>query len=111
RMPAVRILGNAALSFMTKFSSGYWDIFDPTNGYTAIHAAGARQLPLARVSPRYFFESDMLHHLGLAGAVVRDVPLDARYGDEPSSVRAFRSILRFSAQHAANTGRRRFSNY
>jgi glycosyltransferase involved in cell wall biosynthesis len=111
RMPAVRILGNAALSFMTKFSSGYWDIFDPTNGYTAIHAAVARQLPLARVSPRYFFESDMLHHLGLAGAVVRDVPLDARYGDEPSGVRPFRSILRFGAQHAANTARRLFYNY
>jgi glycosyltransferase involved in cell wall biosynthesis len=111
RMPAVRIAGNAALSFMTKFSSGYWDVFDPTNGYTAIHAAVARELPLARVSPRYFFESDMLHHLGLLGAVVRDVPLDARYGDERSGVRPFRSIARFSVKHAANTARRLFYNY
>ncbi|HUF46618.1 MAG TPA: glycosyltransferase family 2 protein [Vicinamibacterales bacterium] len=111
RMPVVRIVGNAALSFITKFSSGYWDIFDPTNGYTAIHAAVARELPWSRMAPGYFFESDMLHHLGLLGAVVRDVPQDARYGDEKSGVRVLRAVLRFSVQHAANTLRRLLYNY
>ena len=60
RMPVIRIFGNAVLSFATKLSSGYWNIFDPTNGYTAIHAGIAQRLPLDKLSKRYFFESDML---------------------------------------------------
>jgi glycosyltransferase involved in cell wall biosynthesis len=111
RMPIVRIIGNAALSFITKLSSGYWNVFDPTNGYTAIHAAVARLLPFDRIAPRYFFESDMLHHLGLVGAVVRDVPIDARYGHEKSGLRVAGAVVRFSGRHAYNTGRRLFYSY
>lgn len=111
RMPRARIAGNACLSFVTKLSSGYWDIFDPTNGYTAIHGAVLERLPLDRVAEDYFFESDMLHHLGVMGAVVRDVPIDARYGDERSSLSLPRAVARFSARHAINTGRRIFYNY
>lgn len=43
RMPAMRLFGNAGLSFLAKLSTGYWNIFDPTNGYTAIHADGVCQ--------------------------------------------------------------------
>jgi glycosyltransferase involved in cell wall biosynthesis len=111
RMPVARIVGNAALSFITKFSSGYWDVFDPTNGYTAIHAAVAERLPFDRLASRYFFESDMLHQLGLLGAVVRDVPIDARYGQERSGLRLTSAVARFSARHAVNTVRRLFYNY
>ncbi|HEX6324110.1 MAG TPA: glycosyltransferase family 2 protein, partial [Vicinamibacterales bacterium] len=111
RMPRARIAGNAALSFVTKFSTGYWDIFDPTNGYTAIHASVAEQLPLDRIARGYFFESDMLYHLGLVCAVVRDVPIDARYADEHSGIRLKSVIARFSVLHAANTVRRLFYNY
>ncbi len=111
QMPTARIIGNAALSFITKFSTGYWDVFDPTNGYTAIHADAARQLPFARISTGYFFESDMLHQLGLAAAVVRDVPLDARYGSEKSGVSLLGSTIRFSVKHARNALRRLFYQY
>lgn len=111
RMPVVRIVGNAALSFITKFSSGYWDVFDPTNGYTAIHRAVAERLPFERLAPRYFFESDMLYQLGLLRAVVRDVPIDARYSHETSGLRVRRAIVLFSVKHAANTVRRLFYNY
>ena len=58
-MPKVRLFGNAVLSLMTKLSSGYWDLFDPTNGYTAIHAEVARHLPFGKISQRYFFETDI----------------------------------------------------
>ena len=50
-MPTLRLLGNIVLSFMTKLSSGYWTILDPTNGYFAIHAAVLRLLPLGRIAP------------------------------------------------------------
>ncbi len=111
RMPIVRIIGNAALSFITKFSSGYWNVFDPTNGYTAIHASVAELLPFDRLAFRYFFESDMLHQLGLLRAVVRDVPIPARYGNERSGVKVTTAIVRFSVMHTANTVRRVFYNY
>lgn len=110
-MPAVRIAGNAVLSFLTKISSGYWDIFDPTNGYTAVHARVAARLPFAKIAPRYFFESDMLFRLGLLRAVVRDVPMPARYGGERSGLRLPGTIAGFSMRHLQNTARRLFYSY
>ena len=62
-MPAMRLFGNAVLSFMTKLSCGYWSIMDPTNGYTAIHTSLLRELPLDKLERRYFFETDMLFRL------------------------------------------------
>ncbi|MFM2409218.1 MAG: hypothetical protein RL481_46 [Pseudomonadota bacterium] len=87
QMPGIRLFGNAALSFLTKLSSGYWSLFDPTNGYTAIHAEALRQLEFANISERYFFESDMLINLGNIRAVVADVPMKAVYGDETSHLK------------------------
>jgi dolichol-phosphate mannosyltransferase len=78
-MPGRRRVGNAGLSFMTKLASGYWDIFDPTNGYTAIHASLVPLLSAGRIGKRYFFESSMLLNLSLLRAVVRDVYIPARY--------------------------------
>ncbi|BCQ45853.1 hypothetical protein ERHA55_33800 [Erwinia rhapontici] len=53
-MPGIRLFGNAVLSFMNKISTGYWDLFDPTNGYTAIHTDLIKYLPLEKISKRYF---------------------------------------------------------
>ena len=111
RMPRMRILGNAVLSFMTKISSGYWDLFDPTNGYTAIHARVLSRLPLAKISKRYFFETDMLFRLNIARAVVADVPMDARYGAETSNLLIRRVLFDFGFKHARNTFKRIFYNY
>ena len=111
RMPVARIVGNAALSFMTKISSGYWDLFDPTNGYTAIHARVIEKLPLAKISQRYFFETDMLFRLNIIRAVVADVPMDARYGAETSNLSIFKVIFDFSFKHLRNIGKRIFYNY
>src|SRR5688572_26336234 len=94
RMPMARLLGNAVLSFMSKASSGYWTLFDPTNGYTALHAAALRRLPLEKLSPRYFFETDLLFRLNTVGAVVEDVPMPALYGEESSNLRVAREIGR-----------------
>lgn len=111
RMPALRIVGNALLSFMTKLSSGYWDLFDPTNGYTAVHAGVLARLPLHKVSQRYFFETDMLFRLNIMRAVVADVPMDAKYGAETSNLKISRVVLDFAAKHARNTFKRVFYNY
>lgn len=111
RMPALRLFGNVGLSFMTKLSAGYWDLFDPTNGYTAIHASVARRLPLARVHRGYFFETDMLFRLSTVRAVVVDVSMEAVYGDEESGLRVGRSVLPFLLGNLVNAGKRIFYNY
>ena len=110
-MPPVRIFGNAVLSLMAKLSTGYWDLFDPTNGYTAIHAEVAAQLPLERISRRYFFETDILFRLNTLRAVALDVPMDARYANEVSNLRISRVAGEFLLKHARNFFRRIFYNY
>jgi len=111
RMPAVRILGNAVLSFLSKLSTGYWDIFDPTNGYTAIHARVLKSLPLDRISPGYFFETDMLFRMNTVRAVVVDVPMDAVYEGGSSNLRISRILGEFMWMHLRNFAKRIFYNY
>jgi dolichol-phosphate mannosyltransferase len=105
-MPGVRLFGNSMLSFLSKLSSGYWEIFDPTNGFTALHAAVARHLPWDKIAQRYFFESDLLFRLGALRAVVADVPMRAVYGDETSSLSVRRALAEFAWKHARNTLKR-----
>lgn len=110
-MPLARLVGNAVLSFMAKASSGYWRNFDPTNGYTAIHAGVLRTLPLDKIAHDYFFETDMLFRLNTMGAVVRDVPMDSVYAGERSSMHIPRIIPRFLGRHAVNFAKRIVYNY
>lgn len=110
-MPGMRLFGNAVLSFMTKLSSGYWDLFDPTNGYTAIHVDVAKHLPFKKISRRYFFETDMLFRLNTIRAVVVDVPMDAKYGDEVSNLKISKIVGEFLVKHVRNFGKRIFYSY
>ena len=110
-MPKVRLFGNAVLSFMTKLSSGYWNLFDPTNGYTAIHAKVASHLPIDKISRRYYFESDMLFRLNTLRAVVLDVPMGARYQDEVSNLKISKVIGEFLFKNVRNFFKRIFYNY
>ncbi|MBC5764754.1 glycosyltransferase family 2 protein [Ramlibacter albus] len=111
QMPTMRLVGNAVLSFMAKLSTGYWNVFDITNGYTAIHAKVAKHLPMDKISRRYFFETDMLFRLNIVRAVVVDVPMDAAYGSEVSNLRIRRIVGEFLAKHARNFFKRIAYNY
>ena len=110
-MPMVRIFGNAVLSLMTKLSSGYWNLFDPTNGYTAIHADVCKNLPFDKISNRYFFETDILFRLNTLRALVVDVPMDAKYGDEQSNLKIKKIAGEFLYKHTRNFFKRIFYNY
>ena len=94
-MPTIRLLGNAALSFLAKLSSGYWQILDPSNGFTAMHAAVFALLPHTKLSLRFFFECDVLFRLNLLRAKVVDVAIPASYADEKSNLRIRRIVLPF----------------
>jgi len=105
-MPALRMVGNAGLSLLSKISTGYWQIFDPTNGFLAIHRSVLAELDLKSLHPRYFFESDLLAQLALIRARVRDLPMHAVYADEVSSMRPLHVIAPFTYGHARNLLRR-----
>lgn len=110
-MPPVRLIGNGVLSFLTKLSSGYWNIFDPTNGYTAIHRSIGELIVSRGIDKRYFFETDMLLNLYLLRAVVQDVPMAAVYAEEKSNLSIRRIAVPFLMKNLRNTARRLFINY
>lgn len=111
RMPTVRLIGNAVLSLMAKASTGYWNVFDPTNGYTAVDTRLLQWLPLDRISKRYFFETDMLFRLNTLRCVVLDVPMEAVYEGERSSLRIRSVVIEFAFKHARNAVKRVFYSY
>ena len=95
RMPVVRKFGNLGLSFMLKMASGYWRIFDPSNGYVAARREALESINWEWIASDYFFESSMLIALHTSRAVVRDFPLEARYAGESSSLNPWRVLRQF----------------
>jgi glycosyltransferase involved in cell wall biosynthesis len=92
-MPRHRYLGNAVLSMLTKIASGYWHVADSQSGYTAISREQLERLDLDRIYPRYGFPNDMLVHLNVWNARVRDIPSRPIYGHgERSGIRLWRVI-------------------
>lgn len=110
-MPLLRLFGNAALSFLTKLSSGYWQLFDPTNGFTAIHRLLLSEIDLDRVAKRYFFESDFLLHLNQLRAVVAEMPMRSSYEGGPSSLHPMKMVGPFLRGNFRNTLRRILYSY
>lgn len=111
RMPWIRILGNAVLGFLTKLSSGYYSIFDPTNGYTAIHISALSELEFEKLHDSYFFETDVLFRLNLAKARVLDIPMVPIYKDEKSNLNEFKIIPTFLIGHFKNFNKRILYSY
>lgn len=95
QMPLLRRMGNACLSFLVKAATGYWNIFDPANGFVALRADLLRRLPLDRIAKSYFFEVSLLGNLYLLDAVVEDVEIPSRYGTETSRMSITRVVLEF----------------
>jgi glycosyltransferase involved in cell wall biosynthesis len=95
QMPFIRRVGNMGLAFLSKAATGYWNVFDPTNGFNAIRSEALVQLPLNKIDRTYYFETSMLANLYLIGAVVKDVPMPARYKGEVSSLLIHRILFEF----------------
>jgi dolichol-phosphate mannosyltransferase len=95
KMPFIRRLGNMGLSFLAKAATGYWNCFDPTNGFFAIRIETLEQLPLEQIDNSYFFEISMLAHLYLLGAYICEIPMPSRYAGEQSSLSIGKVLLGF----------------
>ncbi len=106
QMPLLRRVGNLGLSFLVKAATGYWNCFDPCNGFLAIRADVLEHIPLHKVHRSYFFETSMLSNLGLLNAVVQDVPLPARYANEVSSLSVRKVLWEFPPRLAVLAGKR-----
>ncbi len=111
QMPFLRLVGNAGLTFLVKAASGYWNIFDPANGYVALRREALERLDIRALPRRYFFESGLLIELGILRAVVQDVPISAKYADEHSSLSVPRTLLGFPPRLSWGLVRRVFWRY
>ena len=110
-MPKIRILGNLLLSFISKLSTGYWELFDPTNGFLAFQSSALRRVRLDKVDDRYFFESDLLFQCGLAQITFAQLHMESVYRGEESSLNPMREVRRFAGKHLINFFRRIFYQY
>ena len=95
-MPAWRSFGNSILTFLTKIASGYWQMMDPQNGYTAISVKALAELPLDSIYQGYGYCNNLLVWLNIHNMTVRDVAIPARYGREKSKIRYSTYIPRVS---------------
>ena len=91
-MSTWRFIGNTLLTIMTKFSSGYWNLMDPQNGYTAISHRALERINLDRIYPQYGYLNDLLVKLNVFGFRVMNIEMPARYGRETSKIRYARYI-------------------
>jgi dolichol-phosphate mannosyltransferase len=110
-MPLVRLIGNFILTFLTKLCSGYWNVFDPQNGYLAVRREYLQLIDLDNVSERYFFENDMLVHLNIFHLRVKDVSMPAIYHHEKSSMKIHQILLTFPVRLLKRTIYRIYQKY
>lgn len=111
QMPKIRLFGNSGLSFLVKAASGYWNMMDPTNGYTAISRHALNELDFDVIAKRYFFESDILINLNIENVIVEDVDIPAKYGDEESSLSITKTLFSFPPKLFKGLCKRVFLKY
>jgi len=111
QMPKIRLIGNFALSYLAKVSTGYYKIFDCNNGYTAISKNMLSQIPISKIDNSYFFESSMLFRLGLHQARVKDIQIKTIYLGETSNLKIRRALFEFTIKHLQNAIKRIYIRY
>tara|TARA_B100000131_G_scaffold314567_1_gene351614 strand:+ start:87 stop:1055 length:969 start_codon:yes stop_codon:yes gene_type:complete len=110
-MPKIRVFGNLGLSFLNKLSTGYWELFDPTNGFIAFKNSALKKLRLDKVDNRYFFESDLLFQCSLNDICFTQMPMKSIYSNEVSSLKPIGEIIKFGRQHIINFFKRIIYQY
>jgi glycosyltransferase involved in cell wall biosynthesis len=95
KMPAIRRIGNIGMGFLIKLASGYWNIFDPTNGFFCIRTSVLKKIDFTRIAKRFFFESSLLIEMYYTGAKIKDIPMPAIYAEEKSNLSIFKTLCTF----------------
>lgn len=95
QMPAVRRIGNIGMGFLIRMASGYWNVFDPANGFICIKSSVLEKTNFRRLSKRFFFESSLLIELYYVGAKIKDLPMPAKYAQEKSNLSIVKTLFSF----------------
>ena len=95
KMPKIRLIGNTFLSYLCKLSTGYWEIFDPTNGFLAFNSNAVREIDWDKTDNRFFFETDVLFRCSLKNLIIKNVSIDANYSNNYSSLKPLNEIYPF----------------
>lgn len=111
KMPFIRRFGNLGLSFLTKLATGYWNNFDPTNGYFAINCSVLKAIELPKLSNRYYFETSLIAELYFIKAKIRDIAMPAIYGDEKSNMKVWKMPFVFIKKLTLTFFKRIIKNY
>lgn len=96
KMPFVRRFGNLGISFLAKIATGYWNNFDPTNGFLAIRTEVLKEIDFENLSNRYFFETSLLSEFYFNNVKIKDISMPAIYADEESSMKVWKMPFVFS---------------
>ena len=96
KMPRLRRFGNSILTLLTKIASGYWDIIDPQNGYTAISKKALREMDFEKIYDGYGCPNDILIELNIRNMRVMDIEMPPRYGEEKSGIKLGRYSFKLS---------------
>jgi dolichol-phosphate mannosyltransferase len=110
-MPKIRMTGNFGISFLSKLVSGYWELMDPANGFTAITKEALKIIPLDKIDNGYFFENDMLFRLGTFRIAVDEVSIESIYEKGKSSMNLFKVLFTFPFKYFVRLFKRVFYNY
>lgn len=102
KMPLIRLLGNLILSIITKISSGYYSISDPTNGFIMISSKAFLKINFKKINDGFFFESDIINKLWYIKGEIFEIPVETSYGDEVSNLKIHKIILTFIYLHLIN---------
>ena len=111
KMSLIRLIGNIGVSIMGKFSTGYWNIFDFTNGYTMIRARILQKINIDQLKSNYFFETDLLFHLNLVNAKVYDINIPAKNSDIKSNLKIRKIFMYFIFYNISNFIKRIYKKY
>ena len=98
KMPVGRRIGNLCLSFLIKAATGYWNNFDPTNGFLAIKTSLLDNVDFSKLSERYYFETSLLAEFYFQKAIIKDIAMPAIYGDEKSSMNIWKMPFVFGGR-------------
>ena len=110
-MPGIRLLGNSILTLLVRFTTGYWNAIDPTNGFVVIRASVLKRTNLEHLADRYFFEISLLTALGLQKLEIGEIETIALYGNNGSSLSVWKTALSFPGKLAGSFIRRIFWQY
>jgi len=95
KMPKIRLIGNTFLNYLSKFSTGYWDISDPTNGFLAFDLETLKKIDFHKTDNRFFFETEILFRCSIKNINIINVPIEANYKNHLSSLSPIKEIIPF----------------